>query len=127
MVFFWGAGLYLLWICLSTSYQIIQCTIAVGSFCIKIYLNNFENMATFVHFNTLILSIVNAPCRQNAKMHCQNVCFPSYIIYKKRVNLGVELSLKLKVKILSVYQRIKVDKGFFKMREFLFIYLLKNV
>ena len=67
MVFFWGAGLYLLWICLSTSYQIIQCTIAVGSFCIKIYLNNFENMATFVHFNTLILSIVNAPCRQNAK------------------------------------------------------------
>ena len=61
------------------------------------------------------------------KVHRQNVCFPSYMIYKKCVNMGVELSLKLKVKILSVYQRIKVDKGFFKMREFLFIYLLKNV
>ena len=57
----------------------------------------------------------------------QNAYFPSYMLYKKRVNMGVELSLKLKVKIFSVYQRIKVDKGFFKMREFLFIYLLKNV
>ena len=61
------------------------------------------------------------------KFRRQNACFPSYIIYKKRANMGVELSLKLKVKIFSVYQRIKVDKGFFKMREFLFICLLKNV
>ena len=37
------------------------------------------------------------------KVHRQNVCFPSYMIYKKRVNMGVELSLKLKVKIFSVY------------------------
>ena len=61
------------------------------------------------------------------KIRRQNACFPSYMQYKKLVNMGVELSLKLKVKIFSVYQRIKVNKGFFKMREFLFIYFLKNV
>ena len=61
------------------------------------------------------------------KVRRQNAYFPSYMLYKKRVNMGVELSLKLKVKIYSVYLRIKVDKWFFKLREFLFIYLLQNV